>query len=69
MPELPDILAYLEALGPRVLGQPIEHARVLSPFVLRTVDPPFTEIISYTAIFNQHFVPFMEGRLALSALV
>src|SRR5687768_6661919 len=44
MPELPDILAYLEALTPRVVGQPIERARVLSPFVLRTVDPPFAEI-------------------------
>src|SRR5688572_18896406 len=44
MPELPDILAYLEALGPRVVGQPVERARVLSPFVLRTVDPPFSEI-------------------------
>jgi formamidopyrimidine-DNA glycosylase len=44
MPELPDILAYLEALAPRVIGQPIEQAKILSPFVLRTVDPPFTEI-------------------------
>jgi formamidopyrimidine-DNA glycosylase len=44
MPELPDILAYLEALRPKVLGQPIESARLLSPFVLRTVDPPFAEI-------------------------
>ena len=44
MPELPDILAYLEALAPRVVGQPIESARLLSPFVLRTVDPPFSEI-------------------------
>ena len=44
MPELPDILAYLEALTPRVVGQPIERARVLSPFVLRTVDPPFSEV-------------------------
>jgi formamidopyrimidine-DNA glycosylase len=44
MPELPDILAYLEALAPRVIGQPIERARILSPFVLRTVDPSFSEI-------------------------
>jgi formamidopyrimidine-DNA glycosylase len=44
MPELPDILAYLEALTPRVIGQPIERAKILSPFVLRTVDPPFPEI-------------------------
>ena len=44
MPELPDILAYLEALRPRVVGQPVERARALSPFVLRTVDPAFSEI-------------------------
>ena len=44
MPELPDILAYLEALAPRVVDQPIESARLLSPFVLRTVDPPFAEL-------------------------
>jgi formamidopyrimidine-DNA glycosylase len=44
MPELPDILAYLEALTPRVVGQPIERARTLSPFVLRTVEPPLHEI-------------------------
>jgi formamidopyrimidine-DNA glycosylase len=44
MPELPDILAYLEALTSRVVAQPIERARVLSPFVLRTVEPPFSEI-------------------------
>ncbi|MDQ4080685.1 MAG: formamidopyrimidine-DNA glycosylase [Gemmatimonadota bacterium] len=45
MPELPDILAYLEALTPRVVGQPIEQARILSPFVLRTVEPPISEIV------------------------
>jgi formamidopyrimidine-DNA glycosylase len=44
MPELPDILAYLEALTPRVVGQPVERARTLSPFVLRTVEPPLHEI-------------------------
>jgi formamidopyrimidine-DNA glycosylase len=44
MPELPDILAYLEALAPRVVGQPVERARTLSPFVLRTVEPPLHEI-------------------------
>ncbi|HET6702269.1 MAG TPA: DNA-formamidopyrimidine glycosylase family protein, partial [Gemmatimonadaceae bacterium] len=44
MPELPDILAYLQALTPRVVGQPIERARALSPFVVRTVDPQFSEI-------------------------
>src|SRR5436189_6018443 len=40
MPELPDITIYLEALAPRIVGQPLERARVVSPSLLRTVDPP-----------------------------
>ena len=39
MPELPDLAAYLEALRPRILGQPIERLEIAKPFVLRTVDP------------------------------
>jgi formamidopyrimidine-DNA glycosylase len=42
MPELPDILTYLEALRPRVLGQQLHRIRIASPFVLRTVEPPVT---------------------------
>ena len=40
MPELPDIAAYISALEPRIVGQPIEHIRLASPFLLRTVQPP-----------------------------
>ena len=40
MPELPDITIYLEALAPRIIGQPLERARITSPSLLRTVDPP-----------------------------
>lgn len=40
MPELPDITVYLEALQPRIVGQPLEEVRVGSPFLLRTFDPP-----------------------------
>ena len=40
MPELPDISAYMKALEARVLGQVLEHVRLGSVFVLRTVDPP-----------------------------
>jgi formamidopyrimidine-DNA glycosylase len=40
MPELPDITAYIHALEARVLGQRLEHVRLGSVFVLRTVDPP-----------------------------
>ena len=39
MPELPDILAYLEALEARIQGQTLEKIRITSPFVLRSVDP------------------------------
>ena len=44
MPELPDIAAYIAALEPRVLGQPIKEIRLSSPFVLRSVDPPLKEV-------------------------
>jgi formamidopyrimidine-DNA glycosylase len=40
MPELPDIVVYIEALEQRILGQPLEGIRVVSPFLLRTVTPP-----------------------------
>ena len=40
MPELPDITIYLEALAPRIVGQRLERARIVSPSLLRTVDPP-----------------------------
>jgi formamidopyrimidine-DNA glycosylase len=40
MPELPDISAYITALEPRILNQPLEHVRLASVFLLRTVDPP-----------------------------
>jgi formamidopyrimidine-DNA glycosylase len=44
MPELPDIHDYIEALKTRVTGQPLEKARVASPFLLRTYDPPLFEV-------------------------
>jgi len=39
MPELPDVLVYLERLEPLVLARRVERVRVLNPFVLRTVEP------------------------------
>jgi len=40
MPELPDITAYITALEERILGQKLEHVRLGSVFLLRTVTPP-----------------------------
>jgi len=35
-------MAYIHALEPRVVGQPLQEIRLLSPFVLRSVEPPLT---------------------------
>ncbi len=40
MPELPDILLYIEALRARIVGQPLERVQISHPFLLRTTDPP-----------------------------
>ena len=40
MPELPDLTVYLEALRSRIVGQVLAGARLGSPFLVRSVDPP-----------------------------
>jgi formamidopyrimidine-DNA glycosylase len=44
MPELPDITAYLHALEPRILGQPLERVRINSAFLLRTARPSIESV-------------------------
>ncbi len=44
MPELPDIAAYISALEPRIVGQPLQQIRLASPFLLRTVQPPMSDM-------------------------
>ena len=44
MPELPDIVAYLSALEPRLLNQPLHRVRVANPFLLRSLQPPLTAV-------------------------
>ena len=44
MPELPDIVVYLEALEKRVQGATLERLRVASPFLLRTAMPPLSSV-------------------------
>ena len=44
MPELPDITAYLTALTPRVVGQPLKAIRIASPLLLRTAVPPIRSV-------------------------
>jgi formamidopyrimidine-DNA glycosylase len=44
MPELPDVAAYITALEPRIIGEPLEHVRLASAFLLRTVQPPLASV-------------------------
>src|SRR5258705_6613694 len=44
MPELPDIAAYISALEPRILAQPVVRVRLASPFLLRTAQPPIKSV-------------------------
>ena len=44
MPELPEIELYLHALRERVLGEELERVRILSPSLLKTFDPPVSEV-------------------------
>src|SRR3989475_8352619 len=48
MPELPDIVVYLEALQSRVVGERLERLRIASPFLLRSVDPRPEELAGRT---------------------
>ncbi len=45
MPELPDVEAYIEALRPRIVGARLERVRIASPFLLRSVDPPVSDVV------------------------
>jgi len=69
MPELPDIVVYLDALTPRIVGQPLERARVTSPLLLRTADPPLPAAVGKTVTglrrLGKRIVWEMEDQLFL----
>jgi formamidopyrimidine-DNA glycosylase len=45
VPELPDVVVYVESLERRIVGQVLEAVRLNSPFVLRTAVPPLTDVV------------------------
>src|SRR6267143_4491686 len=69
MPELPDIVVYLDALAPRILGLPLERAQVRSPLLLRTADPPLSAAIGKTVTglrrLGKRIVWAMEDQIFL----
>jgi formamidopyrimidine-DNA glycosylase len=48
MPELPDVVVYLEALTRHITGQTLARITLSSPFVLRSYDPPIDTIVGRT---------------------
>src|SRR5260221_11130809 len=44
MPELPDIVVYIEALEQRVIGRVLARVRIAGPFLLRTAVPPIDSV-------------------------
>ncbi len=48
MPELPDITVYIRALNEKIMNRKLIGIRIASPFVLRTVTPPVSEMAGKT---------------------
>jgi formamidopyrimidine-DNA glycosylase len=48
MPELPDVTVYVERLGALTRGKALTGLRIASPFLLRSVDPPPSELVGAT---------------------
>jgi formamidopyrimidine-DNA glycosylase len=44
MPELPDVVVYIECLERHIGGRPLEKVRLRSPFLVRTFEPPVTAL-------------------------
>jgi len=47
MPELPDIVAYIEALERRILGHVLERVQTPGPSLLRTASPPLDSVFGH----------------------
>ena len=69
MPELPDIVVYIDALDVRIRGQTLMRIRLLNPFLLRTADPPISVVEGKKVIglcrIGKRIVVGLEGELFL----
>ena len=69
MPELPDISVYVEALGRRVTERTLDHLRIRSPFLLRSVAPPIVDaegrLVRAVSRLGKRVVLELEGDLFL----
>ena len=69
MPELPDILLYLHALRPRIVGRRVAAVRLASPFLLRSIEPALSAVEGRTIVdlhrLGKRVVMEAEGELFL----
>jgi formamidopyrimidine-DNA glycosylase len=67
VPEIPDLTVYREALHARLAGRRLVRVRLASPFLLRTVDPPLSEVegreVSAVRRLGKRLVLALEGDL------
>ncbi|HSR41587.1 MAG TPA: DNA-formamidopyrimidine glycosylase family protein, partial [Longimicrobiales bacterium] len=69
MPELPEVTVYVEALRRHVEGRVLERARIRSPSLLKTWDPPLGDAEGRQVVgvrrIGKRIVWEAEGRLFL----
>lgn len=69
MPELPDIVIYIEALERRISGSTLLQIQLSSPFLVRTVDPPISSLNGKRVLeirrLGKRIVFAFEGELYL----
>ena len=69
MPELPDVVVYIEHLERRLAGRTLERVRLLNPFVLRSVTPPIASAEGKRVLgvrrIGKRIVFELEGKLFL----
>ena len=69
MPELPDVHVYVEALDRHLTGARLDDVRLRSPFLLRSIEPPLSELAGRTVVgfsrLGKRIVFQFESDLAL----
>ncbi len=69
VPELPDVVGYIEALAKRIVGARLTRVRLASPFLLRSFDPPLRAAEARSVVglrrLGKRIVVALEGDLFL----
>jgi formamidopyrimidine-DNA glycosylase len=69
MPELPDLVVYVESLEQRLVGQTFVRVRLLNPFLLRTALPPIASVEGRTVRevrrLGKRIILALDGELFL----